>query len=689
MHTLQSLRIFGLDPSSGSARHAVALVAEHARWEHAGQRFFDGEVEPCINGRTIEIGAYFGVDVGVIVERILDERLADGGWNCEAENGSVVSSFDTTINVLDGLLEVEQASGGTDAVRDARRRGERYLLERGLFRGKRSGEVVDPAYLDAAFPYYWRYDVLRALDYFRRTGADPDPVMAEAVEGVRSKRGPDGRWPLDRIHPGPCPLRHRGRDRHTQPVEHVACPARARLVGSGRRGDLTVVRLSVSRRTSPTARRAPSRRRHGGQLALHPCDGRRRTRRRRAAGPSPRRSPRPSPPRGMSASPAPDATSTGALRNWSAPWGTTRCGTPNSRAARIVAGPPWLMIAVQCGSSSSWATKSVTRTCGGCGPRVVGSAPGPTVTITLTGSVARPSSAARNTWVLAWNSVPSVRCTVRSWGSAASSAALHGSRSPGPTSPAPGRIGRRRRNAATASRCSDGGHSSRNGSSTMSSTSDGTAHASHSSPKRAPNHDHASAGSGPKPWTSRRAPLRSAATAPASSVIGWIDEVGLPGHRSWHEVLGAAQGGGAEDAGDDRRHPDRRVDDRDVRHDRAERGVRLGPARADVPRLEAAAPGLDGHLGAGRHDDVVAGARRGAGEREHRQEVAVGRPGRDEDAHRASKPHRVDRCLGGAGDNWWRSAVTPDQEPRRARRRRRVRRRPSRSGSCDTAGPPT
>ena len=88
-------------------------MAENGRWEHAGQRYFDGEVEPCINGRTIETGAYFGVDVTAIVERILVERLADGGWNCEAENGSVRSSFDTTINVLDGLLEVERATGGS------------------------------------------------------------------------------------------------------------------------------------------------------------------------------------------------------------------------------------------------------------------------------------------------------------------------------------------------------------------------------------------------------------------------------------------------------------------------------------------------------------------------------------------------------------------------------------------------
>src|SRR6185295_19528310 len=131
MHTLQTLQILGLDPGADAARRAVRLVAEHGCWEHAGQRYFDGEVEPCINGRTIEAGSYFGVDVAPIVERVLGERLEDGGWNCEAENGSVRSSFHTTIDVLDGLLEFERATGGTAALSEARRSGEEYLLERG------------------------------------------------------------------------------------------------------------------------------------------------------------------------------------------------------------------------------------------------------------------------------------------------------------------------------------------------------------------------------------------------------------------------------------------------------------------------------------------------------------------------------------------------------------------------------
>jgi hypothetical protein len=202
MHTLQTLQILGLDPASDAARRTVALVAEHGRWEHDGQRYFDGEVEPCINGRTIETGAYFGTDVTGIVERVVGERLDDGGWNCEAENGSVRSSFDSTIDVLDGLREFQRTSGASKAVGDALRGGEAYLLERSLFRRKSTGDVVDPGYLDFAFPFYWHYDVLRALDHFRRSGAAPDPRMADAVEVVRSKQQPDGRWLLDRIHPG-------------------------------------------------------------------------------------------------------------------------------------------------------------------------------------------------------------------------------------------------------------------------------------------------------------------------------------------------------------------------------------------------------------------------------------------------------------------------------------------------------
>jgi hypothetical protein len=205
-HSLSLLREFGLDPSSERARRAVELIGANARWEEGGQPYWEGEVEPCINGTVVANGSYFGVDMSPVVERLVKERLDDGGWNCEAESGSVRSSFGTTINVLEGLLEYERATGGTPESREARRPGEEYLLQRALFRRLSTGEPADERFLLFAHPNRWRYDVLRGLDYFRSaaalTGAAPDPRLGEAIDHVRSRRLGDGTWPLDWSPPG-------------------------------------------------------------------------------------------------------------------------------------------------------------------------------------------------------------------------------------------------------------------------------------------------------------------------------------------------------------------------------------------------------------------------------------------------------------------------------------------------------
>jgi hypothetical protein len=200
--TLDVLWAFGLDSRVDRVRRALTMVREGCRWEHAGQPFFSGEVEPCINGRTLTLGVWFGHDMEGVVARLLSEQLEDGGWNCEVENGSVRSSFHTTINVLEGLLAHERATGGSAASLAARRRGEEYLLERKLFRRKSTGDVVNPAWLQFSFPARWHYDVLRALDYFRSAGDAPDPRMAEGIDLLRSKRQADGSWLLENTHPG-------------------------------------------------------------------------------------------------------------------------------------------------------------------------------------------------------------------------------------------------------------------------------------------------------------------------------------------------------------------------------------------------------------------------------------------------------------------------------------------------------
>jgi len=209
-HVLELLRRFGLDPGSDQAHRAVGLVREHVVWRGgapvetpwADNRFFEGEVEPCINGNVVSTGAYFGVDMTRLVERLLGEQLPDGGWNCEVENGATVSSFGTTINVVEGLLEYQQANGDSPGVGEARRRGEAYLLERRLFRRKSTGEVIDPSWLQFSFPTWYFYDVLRGLEYMRAAQVTPDERVAEALEVVEDNRAPDGRWPLQNVHDG-------------------------------------------------------------------------------------------------------------------------------------------------------------------------------------------------------------------------------------------------------------------------------------------------------------------------------------------------------------------------------------------------------------------------------------------------------------------------------------------------------
>lgn len=205
-YSLELLYDLGADPSGPRVERAIERVHKNARWEHDDEPFFDGEVEPCINGMVVLLGTTFGIDVRSVVERLVDEQLADGGWNCEVERGSVRSSFHTTIRVLEGILAHERANGGSRVVTAARRRGEAYLLDRRLLRRRSTGEVIDPSFLLFSFPTRWFYDALRALEYFRKTGEVPDPRTAEALALVRSKRQTDGRWLLENTHPGAVPF---------------------------------------------------------------------------------------------------------------------------------------------------------------------------------------------------------------------------------------------------------------------------------------------------------------------------------------------------------------------------------------------------------------------------------------------------------------------------------------------------
>ena len=204
LYTFLFLRATGVNPADPAVESAVARLEAGFQWDEEFRdkpykTFFDGEVEPCINGGTLALGAYFGRPTESLARRLIGEQLDDGGWNCEAPK-SARSSFHTTICVLEGLLEYERAVGSAPEIAAARRRGEEYLLKRSLLRRLSTREIANPAFLKFAFPPRYHYDVLRALDYFRQAGVQPDARVGDALHVVENGRQADGRWLLDDAH---------------------------------------------------------------------------------------------------------------------------------------------------------------------------------------------------------------------------------------------------------------------------------------------------------------------------------------------------------------------------------------------------------------------------------------------------------------------------------------------------------
>lgn len=201
--SLNQLREWGLDAAALAG--TAEKLAANARWEYDDLPYWGGEVDVCINAFTLMNGVWLGADVRALAEWFPAHQLSEGGWNCEWVEGETRSSVHSTLNAVRGLLYYERAIGGDDVLRAARKRGEEYLLGRRLMYA-RSGEVLGAWTTRLTYPLRWACDVLRSTDYFREAsvydGVAPDERIADAIDVIRSKRQPDGRWLQERVWPG-------------------------------------------------------------------------------------------------------------------------------------------------------------------------------------------------------------------------------------------------------------------------------------------------------------------------------------------------------------------------------------------------------------------------------------------------------------------------------------------------------
>ncbi|WP_153504514.1 squalene cyclase [Cumulibacter manganitolerans] len=208
--TLTTLREWGADPADLRYRDTAGLLERNARWEYDDLPYWDGEVDCCINAMTVANGLWLGRDMRALAHWFPEHRLADGGWNCEWVEGSRRSSVHSTLNSLKGLLEYERTVGAADpridAIREARRGGEEYLLERRLLHRLRDGRPFGDWVTNSIYPMRWKYSALHALNYFRDAaafdGTEPDARCVEAIELLRAQQQPDGTFLQGELLPG-------------------------------------------------------------------------------------------------------------------------------------------------------------------------------------------------------------------------------------------------------------------------------------------------------------------------------------------------------------------------------------------------------------------------------------------------------------------------------------------------------
>jgi hypothetical protein len=205
-YTLLLLRRLGLAPSNQAARRGVRRLLDRGEYFDGAISFGVTQKRPdqCINGLVTGLASYFRVvddRLHGIVERLLADQLADGGWNCEAWSGSRHSSFHTTIFALEGLHEYLAVTGARE-VEQARKRGEEFFLQHRLYRSHRTGEIVHPSFTRFSFPPRWHFDALRGLEHFACVLADRDERLRDAIDLLRKKQLRDGTWPVQNRHAG-------------------------------------------------------------------------------------------------------------------------------------------------------------------------------------------------------------------------------------------------------------------------------------------------------------------------------------------------------------------------------------------------------------------------------------------------------------------------------------------------------
>jgi hypothetical protein len=209
-YSLLDLRHLCLSPDHPKPMESILLILRDQKAEDGGinpHRMIK-ESDICINGMFLNYACYFKVDpmpLHSVVDFVIEQQMPDGGFNCEANRkGAVHSSLHSTISLLEGIWEYA-ANGYTYRVSELEQiaaEAREFILQHDLFRSDHTGEIIDKRMLMLSYPSRWRYDILRALDYFQSADIAYDPRMQPALDILLKKQRKDQTWPVQAKHPG-------------------------------------------------------------------------------------------------------------------------------------------------------------------------------------------------------------------------------------------------------------------------------------------------------------------------------------------------------------------------------------------------------------------------------------------------------------------------------------------------------
>jgi hypothetical protein len=209
-YTLLDLKFLNAPQDHPLIRQSIQQIAVEEKWKDGGINPHSGNTpsDVCVNGMFLQYGCYFRLEestVRSVVDFILSQQVGDGGFNCYSNTkGCVHSSLHTTLSVLEGFWEYSH-QGYTYRLADvamAVQQSCEFILMHRLFKSDKTGAVIDPRFTRLSFPCRWRYDILRAMDYFQMVDFPWDDRMTDALEVILQKRMPGGFWPVQQKYPG-------------------------------------------------------------------------------------------------------------------------------------------------------------------------------------------------------------------------------------------------------------------------------------------------------------------------------------------------------------------------------------------------------------------------------------------------------------------------------------------------------